>query len=321
MSLTTNEKKDKIYYDVTITNPHDANQEKALNFEETRDKNILDNQEDFQVALTKMYINSDSIPLFKFRKEKYKITMEKLKNDETFDKQEFKILNFDGKFIFRIDQFIRIINDALEELHQRLFKTDATKNLVPFIKYDPSTKLLSIFKILNNNVKQNIFFNHFLAFFFRGLNHEFLSLNGDKSIKFLFDNPANINKTSISGKIYVKSTENFSRIIYWRNILRIIIQTNINIRNNKIGNQENTGVVENEANILDIIPINNNLKFPIVVKDSSNREFVDIIGRGFLKQFSFQVLIEDFEKNKFPLFIQNGSTSIFEFLFIKKDNV
>lgn len=236
------------------------------NFEEVRNDTILDNIENYRMAITRFEIPFGNLPLVIFRIQEGLVQSDRnlgvystLLEYGGSDFQDYLIyvpnkinitlpnppslngghqdINQEGYyFIYDFSQMVNLINTSFEQNHNDMIAAFPIPDfgIAPFLLYDPISQLFSLivdYKYIIEGVK--IFINDSLNRFLNGFDYINDDFTNNKEFQFriydtgLWDNGYPIQPTIGALPEFVRVKQNVSNIAMWGEIKKIIFKTSL----------------------------------------------------------------------------------------------
>lgn len=235
LKITEDNRADHIYYNITIK--ADEQNQGIAKFSENRVQPIVENPEDYALAVVRFNIPGTQIPIFLWR-EGFKITFSYNGSDFTEELQFVPnspggSYDWYGPAIWSYQDFLDSINNAfLACFNAFVAGTPAFAGKPtnpPFINLDANGQLCSIYapieydSTLANPVE--IYFNADLFDLFPSFQN-FQTIDPIKSKQILITSNFGLNATTLNAINYYRIEQEFSSLFLWTDLFNIVFETN-----------------------------------------------------------------------------------------------
>lgn len=301
LNNTLNNDGDHIYYNVSIKK-NDQNQGIAI-FDDNRTEAVLQNPSNYDIAVLRFSVPSQSIPIFLWKDKEFYITLEY--NTQLFYKKLVWFPNspsgtydYYGNAVWNYNDFIQSINigflDCFNQL--KVVYPLAPFTLPPKMVYNPISQLNSIYvepsyeSTLVNPIK--IWFNNQLGSFFPAFQNfgtvDLITPFGLRNKQILIlKNLTNI--ATIETINYIYTEEEFTTLFIWSDFKTIVFETDLPVITESQGAQVN----KYRRVLTDFEPYDSlNDRSSIQYTPSGLPRFYDLISSYPLNRVSIRVLWE-----------------------------
>jgi len=342
--LQDNHNGDNIYFDVNIFN--NTNTFKNANYNEARVSNILNNPSDYYLAIDKLRIPSDTIPIFIFRDDTYKVSFSFNGTTRTRSVEYIPILNpitpNDRQDVYSYQLFIEMINavirDTLIDLQTAIGgplpvpDPNVSTNPVPQFIYSGENEPISIRfpeeyskSVVDPTV--DFFMNYDLYSFFENFNVEFNgSFTDDASYKIkVYDTGNNYEAISATPSINAYNafvmTQDAPSFYLWYDFKDVIITSNmLPIGKELLGTADQDGADRTLSILTDI-----DLSFfgtgeskDIIYIPQPQYRLIDLNSHVELRNIDFQFAFRDRLNNIYQMSLAPKTGLTMKILFIKR---
>jgi hypothetical protein len=312
-----------IYYNIDIKN--ETKNRIIPSFNVTRVNEILDCQENYDMAVVRMSIPLNNIPLFIFRENYFNVSLKI--NNSSYTETLVWIPNnviYNEQNVYNIQQLLNMINNAWETAFTLLKSENTiTSTTAPFLTYSGLSNLITLnvpssYLADNIDIFTNTNLHRRLHNFYDFYNESYLegNLNYKFIVQDLYDN-----NTSFNGINYLYFTQLFSSIASLSDLRSIQLITNtIPVNNELIASQSNKLV----SFISDFEPIETNTYssnglyqfFP-----KGEIQYIDLLSKDNLKQINLNIKWTNNENEVIPYYLGINENISVKLLFKKKDNL
>ena len=317
---------DHIYYNIDIRR-NDQNKGVAV-FNETRVEPILNKPSDYELAVVRFSIPSQSIPIFIWRENAFKVTISYLNFDFSTTLQHIpntpvgSPFDFYGPSIWNYADLIDSINvGLLASFNAFVAGTPAftgKPTTAPYMIFNAETQLCSLIAeqaydtTIANPVY--IYFNRNMINIFPALQN-FDTDDGDKAawirVKFNFNN-----SFVESGITYYEVKEEYTTLALWNDLQKILLETDaIPVRQELLGTQTN----KLRKIITDFEPLSSiNDRSQIQYFPQGPLRFYDLISDYPLRDMNLNIRWETKDGRTFPLYLNEYDNATVKLYFKAK---
>lgn len=328
MNNNLQDNNDHIYYNINIRKGlQNAGKQFAASFNETRVEPILKNPSDYLLSVVRFSIPSQSIPIFLWVDNIFKVTISYLTFDFTTTLQFIPnspggSYDYYGRAIWNYQDFIDSINNALLISFNNFISGTVPFALrpqtAPYMVYNPESQLCSLIAAEKYDITYTnpvyIYFNRDLINYFPALQ----SYDQGDTIKTAYikvkDNLNNI--IIVNGVSQYEIKEEYSTLFLWNDMQKILLLTDsIPVTNELIGSQTNI----NQKIITDFEPLSSlNDRSQIQYFPQGPLRFYDLISSYPLTHMNLKIFWETKDGKQFPLYINETDNCSIKLYFKKK---
>lgn len=127
------------YLNVSILNPNDSTNIMEAKFETQTNVPVLEDPEAYCASIISFNMPANSLPIFKFRDNSYRITLSYLGIDysEYLTFVSYSVFDISTQFVFYIQQFLDSVNNSFSNLFTALnTASPGVVNAAPYIVYE-----------------------------------------------------------------------------------------------------------------------------------------------------------------------------------------
>jgi len=319
---------DHIYYNINIKKGiENTGIQFAASFNETRVEPILKRPSDYVLSVVRFSIPSQSIPIFLWVDNLFKVTISYLTFDFTTTLQFIPnspggSYDYYGRSIWNYQDFIDSINDGLLSSFNAFIAGTVPFALrpttAPYMVYNAETQLCSLIAEEKYDVSYtnpvNIYFNRSLINYFPALQ----SFDAGFDVKTAYIKVKNnLNNVIINGGItYYEVKEEYSTLFLWNDMQKILLATDtIPVSNELIGAQLN----KNQKIITDFEPLAAvNDRSQIQYFPQGPLRFYDMLSTYPLTNMNLKIYWETKSGQQYPLYINETDNCSIKLYFKKK---
>ncbi len=314
---------DIIYYNAVSFN-RSNNLERASYFKTFGD-NILDNCEQYYMAVTRFAISHMYVPLYFFQNGKYSVTINNSKVDLIYQPEGnyFGFPNNQPVFYYKTIQ--NMVNSALFTAFNNAAVGGGS---APFINYNPTSEKFELYVNAQNIFAAphqfNLYFNaplfqqfQYFQAFFNGFNQP----NGQDYKIYLVEDPADLNKVTLGGVDYFKYIQEQPGLYLFNEIESILFLTNnIPVKAEYVGVQSGGNESVQVPILTNFIPdqsVARNLA-QYQYYSNGNYKLINMTGNSKLNTVDFQLAIRTRSGEIVPLYLEPGESMSVSFVFAMK---
>jgi hypothetical protein len=318
-----------IYYNIDIRKGIEhSGQPFQASFNETRVEPILKKPSDYVLSVVRFSIPSQSIPIFIWKPNEFQITISYLNFDFTTTLQYIPnspggSYDYFGPSIWNYQDFIDIINAALlSSFNNFVAGTPAfalKPTTAPYMIYNSETQLCSLIAEEKYDTTYTnpvyIYFNTNLFSYFPALQNFDDEANTIKShyikVKYNFNNVL-----VIGGINYYEIREEYSTLVLWNDLQKILLETDsIPVNNELLGSQTN----KLRKVITDFEPLSSiNDRSVIQYFPQGPLRFYDLITDYPLTQMNLNIRWETKDGRSYPLYLNKYDNLTVKLYFKRK---
>jgi hypothetical protein len=310
-----------IYYNVRI----DANEEtrKHATFSVNRTQAIIENPEEYEMAVIRFALPLTSVPLIVFRDNYYKVSL--TYGTSVYTENVVWVPNgnvFDDKYIYIVRDFLDLINTSLATAFTSL-KADypaVTSTVAPFMSFSSISNLITLnapTSYLADNIKiyanEGLYLkmNTFHDFYFQlpadgPLNYQFV-------IQDLFDNNVTYN-----GIDYIEATQQTATIGTMSDLKSIeFLTSSIPVNRELQGDQKNITT----DFLTDFEPIESEKWYPggvLSFYPQGPLRYIDLLAKDPMHRFDLVINWRTKDGTSYPYYLQGDQSLTIKVLFRKK---
>lgn len=305
------------YLNISIVNPNENTSVIEARYETNTNVPVIQDPEAYCAAIVSFNMPANSLPIFKFRDNAYRITLSYLGSDfsQYLTFVSYSTTDVSTKFVFYIQQFLDSINNAFEALYTALNTAfPGIVNAAPYVVYQFG-KFSLICDGLNYNSELanpvQIFFNQNLFDFFIPMQAFTFGINlpSFKDVQILVKNNGVGSDTgSLNGNVFTITTE-YDPIALWSFVKSIIILSNamgiknhVMLTNAVVSGQQNLSIYQPIIGSMEV-SINENNRNSYLNYDPRFLLYQDVNIKTVLTTISFRFAFLTKDLNVFPLYL------------------
>jgi len=317
---------DNIYYNIVINNP--TNKSINADYSEQKVKPIIENPEQYYLSVIRFSLAGQDLPIFFFKDNTYFITLSYAGNDYAFPVVYQALNNVVGEkqTVYAYQHMINMINTtfsncfvALQTDHPGVPVTEA-----PYMTYDASTNLFSLWCQQAYEGAVEIWFNNILYYFFDNFLTFYAGEDNANRKDFRFEIQDLRNNIPDQPPGYYYFTQEYNSLFNWADLKTISFKTaTIPVRYEYTPNAStsNTGEINFNPVMIDfeLNPETNSLYREFLSYNPTGQyRLIDLTGREPLSNINISISWKDQNQNEYPFRIPPRRSVSMKLLFVKK---
>ncbi len=317
---------DYVYYNIRISNDTGGNFSIPAVYSENRTDVILDNPNDYEVAVERFRIPGIDIPIMYWKDNKWSITL----SYDGLDVTEFlqyiptSFPVFGSRDIWNYQEFLDSTNQALQTAYTALktAKPGAPPTEAPFFTYDAPSQLITLnaeqtYDTTSGTPTIEFYMNQPLFVLFSAFENFNVQSLGDpqKSHRMTIKNNYN-NTTTIGGKPYYSTKQSYSTLFLFNDLVSIVFETDtIPVNPEKQPAQTNV----TQRIITDFEPLSSiNDRTAFQYYPQGPLRYYDLKSDYPMKSIDIKVYWKDKDNVQHPVYVPADDTLSVKLLFRKK---
>lgn len=287
--------RDYLYYNVEIPKTS-----KYADYNVTKIITILNDPKEYELAVVRFKIPSDSIPIFFFETNYWAVTITKNGIDHTSYLtfvQNSNTKSYGQDAIWTTNDFVKSVNNALKAS----YLSSGLVGQVPFIYYNPVSQLMTLYKGKTQVNDYDIYFNKNLFYKFLGFQNYYNNTDDLKTARIdVYDN--GINNANIDGVDYLTLTDSYKSVFNWITVKRLILRSSsIPINPEVVGSSTS----ETSTIITDFEPIQDVYdRTPYYFDNRGATRYIDLNTKQELRTINIKIYWVDKDNKEYLL--ENG---------------
>ena len=307
---------DNIYYNIVVDSIQGSNII-PLTFDENRVQPIVDNPSDYELAVERFRLPLTNMPIFLWKPNKFSVKM-------TYGGSEVNEIvtfipngnNIYGDAIWSYQEFATMVNNALDNAYAalKILQPLMPPTEAPFLSFDSSVDLFkwNIEQAYSTTTK--VYFNQDLYFLFVSFQNIAVTFGGDRFYQLQCKNNFN-NSTTINGKAYFSSYQEFPTLSKWNDLQRILFETDIPINNEILPTQQNV----TQTILTDFLPIDSiNNRQSLQYYPNGPLRYYDLISTVPMRRMNLRGYWVDKDDKKYPIYLSDTDSFDMKIIFKKR---